>query len=326
MINSNAPLFIVVFLFTLAGTLLIGRLVIPFLKRHAEQPIYSDGPKWHMSKSGTPTMGGITFIISIFIALLLCSLYMNLSGNKTGATSIIICAVYALLNASIGIIDDITKLKHKQNAGLTPRAKLILQLIVSSLFLISRKHFLNDSTVISFSFGKIDIGILYYFIALIILVGITNCANLTDGIDGLATSVSFAIGITVFYFSYSRYATASFISSAIIGATVGFLVFNVHPAKIFMGDTGSLFLGGVIAALAFEFNNPFMAVAYGGIYVIEGISVILQVAYFKLFKKRIFKMAPIHHHLEKCGWDENKICLLAIALTLLFSLPVLLLL
>ena len=183
MIHTNAPLYAVVFLFTFTATVIIGRVVIPFLKRHAEQPIYSDGPKWHMSKSGTPTMGGISFVISILIALLLCSLYMNLSGNKNGAISIIICAIYAVLNASIGIIDDITKLKHKKNAGLTPRAKLILQLIVSSLFLISRKYFLNDSTVISFSFGKIDVEILYYFIALIILVGITNCANLTDGID-----------------------------------------------------------------------------------------------------------------------------------------------
>jgi phospho-N-acetylmuramoyl-pentapeptide-transferase len=246
-----------------------------------------------------------------------------LCGDEKGVVSILICVVYAALNASIGIIDDITKLKRKKNAGLTPRAKLILQLIVSGLFLISRKTMLNDTTAISFSFGSIDLGVIYYFIAMIILVGITNCANLTDGIDGLATSVSFAIGIAVFYFSYSRYDTASFISAAIIGATVGFLTFNIHPAKVFMGDTGSLFLGSMAAALAFELKNPLIAVAYGGVYVIEGLSVILQVIYFKAFKKRLFKMAPIHHHLEKSGWDENKICLISIILTLLFSVHIL---
>ena len=271
-------------------------------------------------------MGGVAFLISILSALFLSSLYMYLSGNISGATSVIISGIYAFLNALIGIIDDITKLKHKKNAGLTPRAKLILQFIVSGLFLISRQLLLNDGTKISFSFGKIDLGVAYYFVSLIILVGITNCANLTDGIDGLATSVAFAIGITLFYVSYQANDTISFISASLIGATIGFLVFNVHPAKIFMGDTGSLFFGALVAATAFELKNPLITVTYGGVYVIEGISVILQVAYFKIKKKRLFKMAPLHHHLEKCGWDENKICLIAMILTFLFSVPGLLLL
>ena len=165
---------------------------------------------------------------------------------------------------------------------------------------------------------------IYYFLSIIILVGITNCANLTDGIDGLATSVAFAIGLSVFYISYSRSDAASFISASLIGATVAFLIFNIHPAKVFMGDTGSLFLGALVASLAFELKNPFIAITTGAVYVIEGVSVILQVIYYKATKKRLFKMAPIHHHLEKCGWDENKICLVAIALTLLFSVPSLL--
>jgi len=323
---NNQILYVVVFLFTFAATVLCGRLIFPFLKKCAEQPIYEEGPKWHISKSGTPTMGGVAFLISILSALFLSSLYMYLSGNISGATSVIISGIYAFLNALIGIIDDITKLKHKKNAGLTPRAKLILQFIVSGLFLISRQLLLNDGTKISFSFGKIDLGIAYYFVSLIILVGITNCANLTDGIDGLATSVAFAIGITLFYVSYQANDTISFISASLIGATIGFLVFNVHPAKIFMGDTGSLFFGALVAATAFELKNPLITVTYGGVYVIEGISVILQVAYFKIKKKRLFKMAPLHHHLEKCGWDENKICLIAMILTFLFSVPGLLLL
>lgn len=319
---NNSLLYVFVFLFTLTATVLIARLVIPFLKKRAEQPIYEDGPKWHMSKAGTPTMGGISFLIAISISLFLSSLYLRLANDDRASTSVLICAVYAILNASVGIIDDITKLKHKKNAGLTPRAKLILQFVISSSFLISRKLFLGEGTTISSRFGEIDLGIIYYFLSLIILVGITNCANLTDGIDGLATSVAFAIGVSMLYFSYMRVESVSFISASLIGATVAFLIFNIHPAKIFMGDTGSLFLGSLAASLAFELKNPMIAVISGGVYVIEGVSVILQVLFFKLFKRRLFKMAPIHHHLEKCGWDENKICVLAIVLTLLFSIPV----
>ena len=150
-------------------------------------------------------------------------------------------------------------------------------------------------------------------------MGITNCANLTDGIDGLASSVAFAIGISLFYFSFGISENGSFISAALMGGAIGFLIFNLHPAKVFMGDTGSLFFGSLIAALAFELKSPWIAVVSGGVYVIEGISVILQVAFYKMTKKRLFKMAPIHHHLEKCGWDENKICITAIILTLIFS-------
>lgn len=319
---NNSLLYVIVFLFTFTATVLVARLVIPFLKRCAEQPIYEEGPKWHMSKSGTPTMGGIAFLSSVMIALLLCSLYMYLAKDYGNAVSMLICLTYALLNASVGIIDDITKLKHRKNAGLTPRAKLILQFILSSLFLIARKLLLGEGTEIAFRFGSIDLGIIYYFLSLIILVGITNCANLTDGIDGLATSVAFAIGISFFYISYGRIESVSFMSASLIGATVAFLIFNINPAKVFMGDTGSLFLGSLVVSFAFELGNPLIALSSGGIYVIEGVSVILQVLYFKLCKKRLFKMAPIHHHLEQCKWSENKICIAAIVLTLLFSLSI----
>lgn len=324
MIDNNAILYVILFLFTLSATVFVGRLIIPFLKRRAEQPIYTEGPAWHISKSGTPTMGGISFLFATTVALLMCALYEYLIDDIRGAISILICAIYSLLNASVGIVDDITKLKHKKNAGLTPRAKLILQFTTSAAFLVARSLLLGDETSIRFASVDINLGSMYYFISLIILVGITNCANLTDGIDGLATSVAFAIGLSVFYLAYAQVNTASFISISLIGATVGFLIFNIHPAKVFMGDTGSLFLGSLIAALAFELNNPFIAVMCGGVYVIEGISVIAQVAVYKICKKRLFKMAPIHHHLEKCGWDENKICITAIILTLLFSLPAIL--
>lgn len=323
--STDTILYIFVFLFSFIATALITRLIIPFLKKRAEQPIYTEGPSWHISKSGTPTMGGISFLIAVVSALLLSSFYKYLSGDNESAVSILLCALYALANALIGITDDMTKLKHKRNAGLSPRAKLILQFAASAVFLTVRKLLIGEKTELAFSFGTFEIGIFYYFISLIILVGITNCANLTDGIDGLASSVAFAVGISAFYLSYRSSASVGFISSAIIGATIGFLCFNAHPAKIFMGDTGSLFLGALIASVAFELKNPFIAVLLGGVYVIEGISVILQVVYFKATKKRLFKMAPIHHHLEKCGWDENKICICAIVLTLLFCIPLLLL-
>ena len=326
MINVNAFLYIIAFLFTLITTALITRRIIPFLKSRAKQPIYEEGPSWHISKSGTPTMGGLGFTAATALTLSLASLYMLLSDKRSAALSIIICLVYALLNALIGITDDITKLKHKKNAGLTPRAKLILQFLASGVFLIARIILLNEGTKINLLFGTVNLGIAYCFLSMIILVGITNCANLTDGIDGLASAVAFGIGVSVFYMSYQKYEAVGFICAAIIGSALGFLIFNVHPAKIFMGDTGSLFLGAIIATLAFELQNPLIAIGYGGIYVIEGVSVILQVVYFKLTRKRLFKMAPIHHHLEKCGWDETKICLCAIILTLLFSIPIALLL
>jgi phospho-N-acetylmuramoyl-pentapeptide-transferase len=168
-------------------------------------------------------------------------------------------------------------------------------------------------------FGLFDFGFFYYILSLIILVGITNCANLTDGIDGLASSVAFAIGISLFYFSYGVSDSSAFISATLSAGALGFLIFNINPARIFMGDTGSLFLGALVGALAFEMENPLIAVVSGCVYVIEGIRVILQVIFFKTIGKRLFKMAPVHHHLEKCGWDENRICIVSIIITLLIS-------
>ena len=174
------------------------------------------------------------------------------------------------------------------------------------------------------NFSDISSDIFHFNLTLIILVGITNCANLTDGIDGLASSVAFTIGITLFACSYGMSDNGSFVSLCLAAGALGFLTFNLHPAKIFMGDTGSLFLGALIGALSFELGKPWLSTVSGGVYVIEGVSVILQVTFYKMTKKRLFKMAPIHHHLEKSGWDENKICIAAILLTLVLSIPVIL--
>ena len=324
--NCDLPiLYCLAFLFSLTLTVLCSRMIIPTLKRCAEQPIYTEGPGCHISKAGTPTMGGLSFLIGISVTILLASLYKLLADDIYGALSLIICAVYSVLNAMIGILDDLTKLRHKKNAGLTPRSKLILQFIAAALFIFARSTIIKDGTVISFSFASFDLGVFYYVIASIILVGITNCANLTDGIDGLATTVAFAIGTSYLYCSYGFSETVSLAASALIGGAIGFLIFNINPAKVFMGDTGSLFFGSLIASLAFDLQSPIYSVISGGVYVIEGLSVIAQVLFFKIYKKRLFKMAPIHHHFEKCGWDENKICLCAAVLTVLLGIPAMIL-
>ena len=322
MLDKYFPLYITSFFFSFLFTLLIEKILIPALSKKAEQPIYTDGPKWHLSKKGTPTMGGLAFVLSITFSLLLGAIILFFTNDLNSVLSLVICQLFALINALVGIIDDYKKLKKKENKGLSAKEKIILQLIFAILFLIARYYLLSDTTSISFSFGEINLGLLYYPISIIILLGIINCANLTDGIDGLASSVAFSIGVSLLYISSALSTEASLISSAIIGAAVGFLIFNLHPAKIFMGDTGSLYFGALIASCAFSLKNPLLIIFIAGVYILEGCSVIIQVIVYKLTKKRVFKMAPIHHHLEKIGWSENKICIVAILLTFIFSIPV----
>lgn len=322
MLDKYFPLYITSFFFSFLFTFLIEKILIPALTKKAEQPIYAEGPKWHLSKKGTPTMGGLAFVLSITFSLLCGALILFITKDLNGVLSLVICQIYAISNALVGIIDDAKKLKKKKNQGLKAREKLIMQFIFACLFLLARYYLLNDTTEISFSFGDVDLGIFYYPISIIILLGIINCANLTDGVDGLASSVAFSIGVSLLYISSALSTDASVISSAIIGASLGFLIFNLHPARIFMGDTGSLYFGALIASCAFSLRNPLLIIFIAGVYVLEGCSVIIQVVIYKLTKKRVFKMAPLHHHLEKIGWSENKICIVAILLTFIFSIPV----
>ena len=308
---------ILILILSLGITLAIEWQMIPFLKKRAAQPIYEGGPNWHMKKSGTPTMGGIGFLIAISISLLIACLFLR--DSKTAVASILITTIFALLNSVIGIVDDLTKLRRRENAGLKPYEKIIFQFIVAVLFLMARKFFLGDETTLEFAFGKIELGLLYYPLAIIIILGTVNCANLTDGIDGLASSVALTIGV-MFSFLGGRDAGIIPTCAALSGGCLGFLFYNRHPAKIFMGDTGSLFLGGIACALAFASGNPTIILFLGAVYVIEGLSVILQIIYFKLTKNRLFKMAPLHHHLEKCGLSENQICLIAVSVTVLTSI------
>lgn len=321
MTDNNLILYIFVFLSALIITALAEKRLIPKLRKKAEQPIYDEGPVWHLKKKGTPTMGGIGFLISSTTVLPIICAYLYFSGEKYFATSLALTLSYAIVNSLIGILDDRAKIRKKENAGLTPLQKLILQTAAASVFIIARKLFLHSSSEIVFKNATVNLGPFYYPLTLIMLIATVNCANLTDGIDGIASGVSFAIGIVLAFLSVNASLDVTFISFALMGIAVGFLLFNLHPARIFMGDTGSLFLGSLAGACCVSLGNPLIILFVGIVYLFEGLSVILQVLFFKLTKKRLFKMAPFHHHLEKCGWGENKIVIWAIILTLVFSVP-----
>ena len=321
MTDSNLLFYAIIFIAAFAITIATVKKLIPMLSRSAKQPIFEEGPSWHMKKKGTPTMGGISFIVAAVPALSLACISLFSSGESYFDKSLLITLIYSVLNALVGIIDDRTKLKRHENAGLTPKEKLLLQVVLAVGFLLSRSIILGDGSKIYFSFGSVELGFLYYPLAIIALLASVNCANLTDGVDGLASGVCFAIGLSLFYISYSASSDTAFISIALVGISLGFLFFNIHPAKIFMGDTGSLFFGAAIGAAAIALGNFLLLLFIGIVYFIEGLSVMIQVAIYKLTGKRVFKMAPIHHHLEKCGWSENKIVLSAIFLTLIVSIP-----
>lgn len=312
-------LYALTFTASLFATAALEKRLIPVLKERAKQPIYEGGPRWHSTKSGTPTMGGLAFLVAIAGASALAILYFLIRKDTEAAISLALLTAYAVFNSLIGIIDDAAKLKRKINAGLTPLQKLLLQLIPAVLFVTARRVLLDAPTALSFSFGDVELGALYYPLSVILLLGIVNFANLTDGIDGLASCVAFAVGISFFYISAYLDAAVGVISSAMIGAAIGFLLFNIHPARVFMGDTGSLFFGALAVGAALTLGNPLLIISVGGVYVLEGFSVIIQVLFYKTTKKRVFKMAPIHHHFEKCGFSENKICIGAILITFLFS-------
>ncbi len=322
MIFDSPLIYILIFIFTLTVSAFTVSKLIPLFAKSAAQPIYEEGPSWHIKKAGTPTMGGLGFLLPFTVTTLILCLPLHKFVGEKEAVSLFINVIFILLNAVIGVIDDVTKLSHKKNKGLKAGEKFFLQLTSVIVFLTARALLLNQQTSVTFSFGTVDFGIFYYFITGFILLGIINSANLTDGIDGLASVVAFAAAVSLFYASYRTNAECSVISASIIGASVGFMIFNVHPAKIFMGDTGSLFLGAAIASSALSLNNPFILFGIGGVYVLEGASVVIQVLVYKLTGKRVFKMAPVHHHLEKSGWSENKICITAILLTFLLSLLV----
>ena len=299
-------------------TLILGKFLIPALRAlKAGQAIREDGPTWHNSKAGTPTMGGLSFI-----ATSLLSLVFGFSGLMSGDFTALYVLLLALCFGLVGFLDDFFKVKYKRNLGLTSIQKACLQMAVSAIFLyiLYKEGIMSASLYIPFVGVYFDLHpLLYIFFAMFVIVGCVNAVNLTDGLDGLSTSVTIPVMV---FFTLSAVAMGkldlALLPGSLVGGLAAFLTYNWKPAKMFMGDTGSLFLGGAVCGLAFALDMPLVLIFIGIIYITETLSVILQVGYFKLTHgKRLFKMAPIHHHFEKCGWSEQKIDFIFCGITIL---------
>ncbi len=310
----NSVLYLLVSVIAFAITALMGKWMIPFLhKLKFGQTIREVGPSWHKNKQGTPTMGGLMFILGIGVAMIVClPIFYSLGLGETLLMKVKVFAGLGMAVAfgAIGFMDDYISILKKRNLGLTERQKLVLQFAVAAAYLISvGVTGSGTGTTIPFV-GHIDLGYFYYPLAAILIVGIVNAVNFTDGIDGLNTTVSFfaylALSLCAGLLSMTGLTALGLASAA---ACIGFLIWNFHPAKVFMGDTGSLFMGGMVCALAFGMDLPILLLPVGIVYICEIVSVVLQVSYFKATHgKRLFKMSPIHHHFEMCGWSEVKIC------------------
>ena len=312
----NEPFTTICFAFVCAFIIgaVLGPITIPMLTRlKFGQEIREIGPSWHKKKSGTPTMGGIIFIIAMTLSVLM------FARSRETYLLLLISLSFGL----IGFIDDFIKVVMKRNLGLTEIQKLVLQIVAAVVFIVAgmKMQLLNSEIIIPFMKNPVDIGWLYIPLALFVVVGGTNSVNLTDGLDGLAASVTAVVSIffTIVCYKYTQNAIAAFMA-ALTGGCIAFLLYNAHPAKVFMGDTGSLFLGGALSGVALLMKMPVILVIAGGVYVIETLSVIIQVTYYKKTKKRIFKMSPIHHHFEMCGWSEKKIVITAIFCALILCI------
>ncbi len=321
-------LFVTALVITFIGTVLISKKLIPILKsKKMGQHILDIGPRWHKSKEGTPTMGGLAFIFAAVITGIIGCIYLGLTDGIRATLPLVFTLLLGICGGLIGCIDDMAKLRKKQNEGLTAPQKFMLQVIAAALYLLGMALVCGNNTEMNIPFVNIsiDLGIFYYIVALFLIVGVMNSVNLTDGIDGLCSSVTLVVGV---FFTVSAYLTGmaypdaplALLGALLIGATAGFLVYNFYPARVFMGDTGSLFLGGMVVGGAFMMDNPLLVVVFGLVYIIETASVILQVTYFKITHgKRLFKMSPIHHHFEKCGWSEVKIVVVASIVTAIMA-------
>ena len=305
------------FLAAFVVTALAGKALIPFLRRmKAGQSIKEIGPTWHMSKQGTPTMGGLMFILGAAVAVAVLGWPDFLAGRFGGG----FVFLFALVFGVIGYIDDYVKVKHHQNTGLTAPQKFLLQLAAAILFTVMmRRHgYLTPDLYVPFV--NVTFAVpwpLYMVFAAFVMVGTVNAVNITDGIDGLAAGVTMPVMLffTAVAALWNRWELGLF-SAALLGGLAAFLMYNFHPAKVFMGDTGSLFLGGAVCGLAFGLDVPLVLILVGIIYIAETLSDIIQVAYFKATHgKRIFRMAPLHHHLEMGGWSEVKLVCVFSAIT-----------
>ena len=319
--NLEVSLLIITFIVTI----ILGIIIIPILRKlKVGQMERGEGPQSHLKKQGTPTMGGIMIIIAMVIVTVGACIYFTVNNQIDVAHKILPVLLLTLGFGLIGFIDDFKKLVLKNTEGLKPSYKMLGLLIISVAYVAYLIYGLKIGTETYIPIWKqyIDIPIyLYIPFAIIVILGTTNAVNLTDGIDGLASSVSAIIltCLTVIGIMIGRPEISVF-GSIVIGAVLGFLMFNLHPAKVFMGDTGSLLLGGVISAIALYLKMPLLLLLVALIPVLETLSVIIQVAYFKKTGKRVFKMTPIHHHFELSGWTENKVVIVFSLVTLLVCL------
>ena len=305
-------------------TVVLEKLIIPILQSHkVGQRILEIGPRWHKNKAGTPTMGGICFIMAILVIMVIVAIISAIKGKNGELISLALALGLAVFNGMIGFFDDYTKLIKKQNEGFTAKQKIALQSLAAILYLaaMSLTDNINTALHIPFTSVSLELGWFYYVFAFVLIIGFVNSVNLTDGIDGLASSVTLVVGLFFGVVALIANDVAlMLIGAALVGATAGFLVYNFYPARVFMGDTGSLFLGGLVVGATFVLDEPMIIFLVGIIYLIEAASDIIQVGVFKLSgrKIRVFKMAPIHHHFEKCGWSEIKIVIIFSLVTLLF--------
>ena len=281
MFNELLISFITVMALSFVLTVIISKIVIPILRgKKIGQSIREEGPAWHRSKAGTPTMGGICFIMAILISLAVMTVVYAIRAKQNELIPLALTLSLALANGLVGFVDDYCKLIKKQNEGLKAYQKFSLQLLVAGayIFAMSAVGEIDTSLSIPFCDYSLELGVFYYVFAIILIVGIVNSVNLTDGLDGLATSVTLVVcGFFAVVAFNMLFSPLVLMSAALIGGLLGFLIFNAHPAKVFMGDTGSLFLGGVVTGAAFMINEPLIIVIAGIIYVCEALSVILQV-------------------------------------------------
>ncbi len=325
------PIYIVAlgtFLLALLLSLGLGAILLPVLRcKKAGQPISRYAPESHSGKSGTPTMGGLSFVPAFLLAMAAAVIYWALKMPQARLIPVALIALYALFNAAIGFVDDYCKLLKKQNEGLTDAQKFILQAVAAAAFIAMMAITGHLSTAIRIPYldVSINLGWLSYPLYLLVLVGFVNATNITDGLDGLASSITAVVAAFIIALAYVRgEAECMAMSAALLGCVVGFLFYNRYPAKMFMGDTGSLFLGSVIMGMATLSGELLLFCIAGLMFVIEMLSSLIQRLGFKLTRKltgtgkRIFKMAPLHHHLEKCGWRERTVVLAFALLSLVF--------
>lgn len=314
-----------ILLITFAISVICGIITIPILKKlKIGQIERDDGPASHLKKQGTPTMGGIIMIVAIIIATVGACIFFSVTNNQELIKRLIPLLIITIAFGMIGFIDDFKKLVLKNTDGLKPKYKMLGLLIIAVIYVLFLVYGFKLGTDTYIPIFKIYINIpvfLYIPLAVLVILSTTNAINLTDGVDGLASSVSCLIVtcLTVIGISNQMYEVSIF-GSIVIGATLGFLIFNLHPAKVFMGDTGSLMLGGIISSIALYLKMPLLLVVIALIPVLETLSVIIQVAYFKKTGNRIFKMAPLHHHFELSGWKESKVVIIFSLITLVLCI------